>query len=154
MKWYPHAKKPNVAVDLDAVLAEYESFEHVFKLGRPIAGARAFLDALSTFARIVIHTTRLSPRYNPGHSHAALIDSITQWLEEWEMPYDELWVNEGKPIAVAYIDDRAVPCRPQEEADAYAIALGRALELVGEKKRSISAEAEKTKETKAAEKQA
>jgi hypothetical protein len=35
------------------------------------------------------------------------------------MPYDEIYVGQGKPVASYYVDDRGVRCLPQHDKDAY-----------------------------------
>ena len=33
---------------------------------------------------------------------------VKEWLEHWEIPYDSIWDKQGKPVAEAYVDDRAI----------------------------------------------
>jgi hypothetical protein len=30
------------------------------------------------------------------------------YLDTWGVPYNEIWVGAGKPVAKAYVDDRAL----------------------------------------------
>jgi hypothetical protein len=38
------------------------------------------------------------------------VDAIRASLEGHDIPYDEVFVGEGKPAATAYIDDNAIRC--------------------------------------------
>ncbi len=42
---------------------------------------------------------------------------IEQWLIQHDLPFDSIAGSEGKPISVAYVDDRAVACRPLKDAE-------------------------------------
>ena len=39
---------------------------------------------------------------------------MAAWIDENGFAYDEIYAGRGKPTANAYIDDRAISCRPQE----------------------------------------
>lgn len=112
-------KKKTVAVDLDGVLIQYRGWLGVDHFGEPIRGAREFLEKLREIAEVMLHTTRLSPAVNPEHSEIELQDMVDRALIERGLPYDQLWVGAGKPIASAYVDDRAVICNPQDVAPAF-----------------------------------
>ena len=110
--------KRSVCVDLDGVLASYrDGWKGVEQIGDPIPGAVEFTRQLSEFARVVIFTTRVKrdmddrpPQYQePG----ALLALVQGWLDRHGFTYDEIYEGQGKPIASAYIDDRAVVCRPE-----------------------------------------
>ena len=97
-----------VAVDLDGVLAAYDFWRGKEHIGEPISGAHLFLTQLKLMGfNVTVHTSR-------QERHA--MDYVRAWLKENEMPYDELWEAQGKPLAVAYVDDRGVECRPQENS--------------------------------------
>ena len=40
---------------------------------------------------------------------------IEKWLNENNLPFKNIYAGPGKPMAHAYIDDRAVACRPAEQ---------------------------------------
>lgn len=129
-------KTETIAVDLDGTLAGYETWD-AKNIGEPLDGAREFLIALKSAGfRILIYSVRtncneLPPTRNEvdqlrvnlrleGHGiiegHArGLAARIETWLSRHGMPYDEVYVGEGKPRAAAYVDDHAVECRPQDE---------------------------------------
>jgi len=99
--------KKDVCVDLDGVLADYEEgWKGSDHIGYPIPGAVDFVKELSSFCKVIIHTSRSSI---PG-----VLDSIKNWLDTHGFEYDSIWEGEGKPIASAYVDDRAVLCDPQD----------------------------------------
>jgi len=105
-----------ICVDLDGVLAQYDEWKGLEHIGEPIDGARDFLIALcaNTF-EILIYTTRTNPAVNTEESKYDLALRIHNWLAENKMPYHGVYVGPGKPIALAYIDDRAVSCVPRKE---------------------------------------
>jgi hypothetical protein len=112
----PNEKK-SVAVDLDGVIAQYDGWKGVENIGDPMPGAREFLAKLREKFKVIIHTTRVSTEVNKGTPREMLIGYVAGWLAGHDLPFDEIWFGEGKPIAVAYIDDRAVSCRPQDYTD-------------------------------------
>jgi hypothetical protein len=107
-------EKKTVAVDLDGVLAKYDGWKGVRNIGDPIPGAVEFLKDLSKFANVVIYTTRCSTDTNPGIGLDLLEGMVRNWLTLHGFVYSSIYVGQGKPIAAAYIDDRAVTCKPQE----------------------------------------
>ena len=113
--------KATVCVDLDGVLAR-RSVGHAGHLviGEPVDGAREFLQQLSAKAKIIIYTARFGGLGKQSKNSAAgardmaeLTDAISQWLTTHDLNYDEIWSDTGKPVASAYVDDRAVACRPE-----------------------------------------
>ena len=105
----------SVCVDFDATLAWYTKWEGPEVIGKPIRGARQFLMKLRARG---IHIIIYSCRAVDGGKVA-----MEMWLEKHRMPYDHIDVGYGKPHADAYIDDKGVTCRPQEDEDAYETAL-------------------------------
>lgn len=129
-------EKKTVCVDLDGVLAAYEGYKGVDYFDDPFPGAREFLTDLRKAARVVIFTTRASVSAHGNEASAdELKAKVVTWLTYWELPYDEVWTGAGKPIASAYVDDRAVPCVPKLSARCpdlgFGYALRRCLSLVG-----------------------
>lgn len=98
--------KGTIVVDLDGTICEhrYPAF------GEPIAGAREALERLKAAGyRIVIYTVRTSSHYRKiGHYHPLINshDAVRAYLNQHQIPFDEIWSHD-KPVAVAYIDDRA-----------------------------------------------
>ncbi len=87
--------KKTVAVDFDGVLNDYTGWKGEDDLGQPTAGTQQFLSLLDADYRVVIYTTRCMSR-------------VRVWLKEHGLSgYVDEVCNE-KPMAVAYIDDRAI----------------------------------------------
>lgn len=108
-----------VCVDLDGVLAQYDGWNGVLNIGDPIPGAREFLIGLSEFAKVCIHTTRTNAVANKDSkmNEQELRSNVKDWLVKHRLPFDSIACGEGKPLAVAYVDDRAVVCRPMKDIE-------------------------------------
>ncbi len=131
--------KKNVAVDVDGVLAQYDGWKGVEHIGDPIPGAVEFTKKLQEIARVVIFTTRVNadPKISGrNESVEMLTQRVKLWLDAHGFAYDEIYVGQGKPLAAAYVDDRAVTCCPQDGASdcEYKAALYDVRILVGESK--------------------
>lgn len=117
-------EKKTVAVDVDGVLARYDGWKGREHFGDPIPGAVEFTRILSEFASITIFTTRCKPQPEEGLTAEQLGLIVKAWLDKHGFVYDLIYIGVGKPIASAYIDDRAVECVPQQEGtEAYVKAL-------------------------------
>ena len=102
--------KKTVCVDVDGVLFVYEGWKGIHHFGKPIAGAAEMLKKLHEDGyEIVIHTTRANPDVNTDYITRELREILAEQLVKHGMVFNRI---EGKPIAVGYIDDRAIPCRP------------------------------------------
>jgi hypothetical protein len=113
-----------VAVDLDGVLAEYDGWQGVDVIGKPMPNAREFVHRLLDLGlHVVIHTTRNNPSANrqeelgrgqmrPEEWKKYLTGLVHQWLSNHGFPvyHKRLTVSadDGKPVAMSYVDDRAV----------------------------------------------
>jgi len=53
---------------------------------------------------------------------------IEKWLRRHQIEFDSVWAGAGKPPAHAYIDDKAVTCRPEYDGPK---AFKSALPLIG-----------------------
>ena len=106
--------KATVCIDLDGVLAEKTDGGHSAKIGDPIDGAVEFTRALAKFSNVLILTSRLASgsKVKQGQS---LEQEIVDWLDLHGFAYDEVYTGYGKPPASAYVDDRGVSCRPQDD---------------------------------------
>lgn len=119
------AQRKTVAVDLDGVLARYDGWQGVDHFGEPLPGSRAFLRKLRETFEVVIFTTRCNAELNREGANL-LRNRVRDWLDAHGFEYDHIHAEQGKPPAVAFIDDRAVGCRPQDyenPVDAYADAI-------------------------------
>jgi hypothetical protein len=70
-----------------------------------------------------------------GEMAKRLANIVEAWAFSAGIPFDHVWTGQGKPIGIAYIDDRGVHCSPQEDGPvAYTAAL-RMVELMAKPKR-------------------
>ncbi|MEZ5328552.1 MAG: hypothetical protein R3F19_26205 [Verrucomicrobiales bacterium] len=106
-------EKPAVCVDLDGVLAHYDGWQGVFHFGAPVEGAADFVQRLSERAEIIIFTARLQDSGDGDTDLDAVEAAVRAWLDQNQFVYHSIYRGTGKPLARAYIDDRAVSCRPQ-----------------------------------------
>ena len=70
---------------------------------------------------VIIHTTRLDLKINIGWRYPELVSILEKWLEKHGFHWTDM---RGKPVAVAYVDDRAVLCRPKQDLMAFEMAIG------------------------------
>jgi len=105
--------KPDIAVDFDGVIAVHDAWQGVHHFGDPIPFAKEFLTKLQEKYRIVIFTCRCNPLLNEKLATSELSALVENWLKAHDMPFDEVYTGLGKPIAQAYIDDKAICCMPQ-----------------------------------------
>lgn len=124
--------KKTVAVDLDGVLAQYDGWKGVDHIGDPIPGAVEFTQALSEFCDVLIYTTRCCEEINTPEKAHLLVNRVRAWLDANGFAYAAIWSGQGKPIAVAYVDDRGISCRPQEDETAFSVALHLVGRLLGD----------------------
>jgi len=116
-------KRPTVAIDLDGVLATYNgTWRGVDFIGDPIPGAVDFTKEVSKMADVVIWTTRTNPDENYEDTSSELRQKVVNWLMQHGFSYRAVYMGSGKPIAAAYVDDRAVPCQPEKNWPASAFS--------------------------------
>lgn len=97
---------PTVAVDLDGVILEHDVFKGPDHFGEPLPGVKKFLHDLRDMGlRILVYTSRTCGDFERPYSAARRIGKV---LDNLGLYYDEIWTCQGKPIAIAYIDDRAI----------------------------------------------
>ena len=121
--------KKTIAVDLDGTIARYTSWKGIHNIGEPIVGARDFLQKLSEFANILIYTTRSNAEVNKLYI-SELKEILVNYLNSYNLKYDDIWVGQGKPVCAAIVDDRAISCRPQVILHEYSRVLNECLEFV------------------------
>jgi hypothetical protein len=114
--------KARVCVDLDGVLCQRSSGSRTANFGEPFDGAVEFMTELAQKAEIIIYTSRLASE-NAGEK-SEIKGLIEAWLKDNRLPFDDIHMGGGKPLAVAYVDDRGVSCRPADEGvNAFADAM-------------------------------
>lgn len=95
----PQKPRPRLAVDFDGVIHRYRRGFHDGSIyDVPMPGAKQALERLHKEWWLYIYTTRAKSRTG---RHA-----VSAWLRKHNIPFDEVVGN--KPIAFAYIDDRAI----------------------------------------------
>ncbi len=128
----PVSQKPRVCVDLDGVLARYDTWKGVDHIGDPVPGALEFAKKLAKVADITVFTSRCAQdilegsRISPGQLRIKVID----WLERHKIPFTDVYIGQGKPRAAAFVDDRAVHCDPQNNEEAFKASLAAVKRLV------------------------
>ena len=86
-----------LAVDFDGVLHDHAHPKVGHTMGPPVEGAKGAINALLRAGhKIIIHTV-----WPPDRHHV-----ILDWLEFYEFP--PLPITNIKPVADAYIDDKAI----------------------------------------------
>ncbi len=117
-------RSKTICVDLDGVLAQYDGWKGLENIGEPIAGAREFMASLSEKYFVLVHTARIANENVKTEDHVQRVKNlVVEWLNENEIPFGDVYTGRGKPLASAFIDDRAVSCRPQEDGNAFENAL-------------------------------
>lgn len=94
-----------VAVDVDGVLAQYTGWKSAGgKIGPPYRWTKWLLRELSREYRVIVWSSRSS-----AGIHAWLTEhNLIQYVDEINTNSQILGDNPGKPVASAYIDDRAI----------------------------------------------
>jgi hypothetical protein len=105
--------KARVCVDLDGVLCRRGVGSRTESFGLPYDGAADFLADLAVKAEIVIYTARLST--DDAQEKETIRALIEQWMKQHRLPFDEIYIGSGKPLASAFVDDRGVSCRPEDD---------------------------------------
>ena len=109
-----------VAIDLDGTILDFDWDSWVSKqmnyFGQPKRGAIRALKLLQQRGfKIIIYTCRTNTRVNPQYTLGELWMMVEKILEQHKIPFDEVWVETGKPIADYYIDDRAIKFESWEQ---------------------------------------
>ncbi len=105
--------KQTVCVDLDGVLAKNDGWKGVDYFGGVIPGAIEFTKNLSEQFNVCIFTCRCNQESNNEYSIEELKEKVQKWLDSNGFYYDQIYTGMGKPIALAYIDDRSISCLPE-----------------------------------------
>ena len=94
-----------MGIDFDGTICEKQPYGDGTISNKPNAGAQEVISMLKTIGfKIVVFTTRLNPKF--GGDIEWKKKQIEDWLNKYEIPFDE--VTNNKPEAIAYIDDRAI----------------------------------------------
>lgn len=119
-------KQKKYVIDLDGTLAYWESgFDDLTKIGDPLPGAVEFVNELAKDgSKITIFTRRMAGDITEGlKDFHKMYSLIRDWLDKHGFIWHDIYSGPGKPDGTAFIDDRGVACRPQDNPNAYAEAL-------------------------------
>jgi len=104
-----------IAIDFDNTICEINEGYYknggteLLPIGKLKKGAKNFLDILRLNKyKIIIHSCRFTPSIWGKEDAQKQAKKVEKFLKEKQVPFDELWVKEGKPLAGFYIDDRAI----------------------------------------------
>lgn len=101
-----------VAVDLDGTLAEYDGWKGPHVIGEPIANVARLLRFLNELdgVEIFIFTCRTNKTINHeyGVNTIEVVASIRNWLNDNDLSFIGINLDDGKPFAHVYLDDRAI----------------------------------------------
>lgn len=98
--------KQTIAIDFDGTICDW-AFPHC---GAPKAGVKEAIDKLKDKYEIVISSCRTCAYFKDHPDTPTIVQSMIDYLKEHQIYYDRIDMgNEGKVLAIAYIDDRAVP---------------------------------------------
>ena len=91
----------SIAVDFDDTI--------VVRVFGTLVPAKDCIEALQILRdqgyRIIIHSAR---SWEQWQDRVERENEMVNLLNEWEIPYDEVYAGKGKPPAMAYIDDRGL----------------------------------------------
>lgn len=124
--------RKTVAVDLDGVLADYsKGWQGLDTIGEPRPGAVEFTEELSREYDVLIFTTRCCEDMagRKGYKAPKLREIVQEWLDKYGFEYADIYIGQGKPIASAYVDDRAVPIPMNPDEADFTKALQRVKKL-------------------------
>lgn len=129
-----------VWVDIDNTLANSGVWQGIFHFGEPFPGARKFMHDLKNLGvlkgfRVGVLTCRgkldvadreileeMYPGSGDAHKREVLEGLIATWMRQHKLPFDYIYTDQGKPVGIAYIDDRAVWCCPKTFGPEHAYA--------------------------------
>jgi hypothetical protein len=91
----------SIAVDFDDTI--------VVRVFGTLVPAKDCIEALQILRdqgyRIIIHSAR---SWEQWQDRIERENEMVNLLNQWEIPYDEVYAGKGKPPAMAYIDDRGL----------------------------------------------
>lgn len=102
--------KRTIAVDFDGVLHGYsKGWQNGEIYDEPKAGAAKGMRALKQLGfHLVIYSTRNRDRIVDGKEQKGMAQQVREYLDQHEIPYDQIWTKPEKPLCIAFIDDNAI----------------------------------------------
>ncbi len=102
--------KKMIYVKLEGTIVRHATVPGQSQLGRPIRGAKKFLEDLAAINLEVIIVYHSHYSAGTGRGTEEVIES---WLKQHELPFDRVHVGMNRPVA--YVGDQAVTCTPQKK---------------------------------------
>lgn len=91
-----------ICVDFDRTLCDPDNKPPDKRLGPPFPGAKEAMQAFREAGYdICIHSCR-------GSDGPRAVKVMVDWLNYFQIPFDSVWGQPGKPVADFYIDDLAI----------------------------------------------
>lgn len=102
--------KKTIAVDFDGVIHGYsKGWQDGSIYDPPKDGAKESLFHLQNLGyEIVIYSTRNHDRVINGELQKGQPSEVAKYLTRYDIPFDRIHVEEGKPFCMMFIDDNAV----------------------------------------------
>lgn len=99
--------RKTLAIDFDGTICKYQPFGDGIIYQEPNEGAADIIQKLKDNGwKIIIFTCRAREEWRDKDGIHYGISSIFDWCRKFDIPFDEITAE--KPIATAYIDDRAI----------------------------------------------
>jgi len=98
-----------ICIDLDGTICETRKSNESYSDVKPIKNAIIAIKKLKKKGHtIIIYTSRHMKTCNNNIGRITALQGkiIFEWLDKYEIPYDE--INFGKPLADIYIDDKSI----------------------------------------------
>ena len=90
----------DLAVDIDGTITQEDNYP---SFGQPNKFVVAMLQYYHKQGRtICLYSCRLSY----PNDYVQMSYYIALWCDNWNIPYDYIWIDKGKPFASNYLDDR------------------------------------------------
>lgn len=99
-----------IIVDFDGVIHWYrKGWQDGTIYDEPVPGVKQALEELKEIGyEIIIFSTRAFTRVVKGKTEESQYYAMCSWLAKYEIPYDSIWQEVGKPMGYVYLDDRAI----------------------------------------------
>lgn len=103
-----YTKGKVIAVDFDGVIHGYsDGWKDGIPYDYPVFGAReALTDLIDQGYHVMIYTTRCN--HDLLDSDRDRVKDVKDYLNQYNIPFNEIYTGNGKPKATMYIDDRAI----------------------------------------------
>jgi hypothetical protein len=97
-----------IAVDFDGCCAPIATDLRI--IGPPLPGAEGVLSNLRELGYYIVIWTSRVDTYTKNEfnlKHGTLMHTMLKWLEDYDFPFDEIYLGYAKPPCKYFVDDRA-----------------------------------------------